>query len=449
MSYSPDTENLVQAGQPRWTDHPLREVLAGELHARPYLALQPPLRGSLIAMVSGEEGFAADLAHLAVLLQLHGRPVPAPSKHYSGDFGTFSLKFERHSEFSTYTFFRSGGFEHPFEDTALSAVPAEWLEKLPGKRLVALHLAIEPRGTPSHHQADLARYFRLPSLIGSRLAGGAAMVWTDFQLHEDGFTRFLVCDTGPSLIADAHMSPLRAGRIVQRLMEIETYRMMALLGLPLAQSLAPEIARIEAGTKEIVGSLAEIDGLEETRVMLGRLSRLSGEVEAITARSSFRFDATRAYYELVRQRTQLLREEPVEGLQTIDEFLQRRLAPAMATCTASAQRIENLARRLARAGALLSTQVNVGLESQNRDLLVSMDRRAQLQARLQSTLDLISVCAVTYYLSLLLGMILRGINHTGLALDVDLVEGLAIPFVLVGVWTGLRWARRMVTRSQK
>lgn len=432
---------------PRWNDHPLRQSLAAELHSRPFLALEAPLRASHVAMLSGEGGFTADFAHLAALCRGFGREAPEPAKFFNADFGGFSLRWERHSEFCTYTFFRTGAFRHPFEDTALSLVPVEWLDALPGTRLVAAHLAIEPRGTPAHGPTDIVRYFQAESLAGSRISGGSAMIWTDFRLHADGFSRFLICDTGPSLIADAQLHPLRAGRVVQRLLEIETYRMMALLSLPLAQSLAPEIARIEAGTSEIAGALAALEGLEETREMLGRLSLFSGEVEALTARSTLRFDATRAYYELVKSRTETLREERIEGYPTINEFLQRRLAPAMATCAATAQRIEALSRRLARASSLLSTRVDVGLEAQNRDLLLSMDRRAQLQARLASALDVISICAVTYYLSLLLGHVLTAAAHAGINMDVELVNGLAIPVILVLVAVGLRWARRVVTRS--
>jgi uncharacterized membrane-anchored protein len=304
---------------------------------------------------------------------------------------------------------------------------------------VAVHLALEPRGTAQRTRGDFARYFHDDSLAGSRLSGGAAMVWTDFRIHDDGFSRVLISETS--------LDPLQAGRIVQRLLEIETYRMMALLALPLAQALASDIARIETGMSEIAGRLAEIEGLEETRDMLTRLSRLSVEIEAITARASFRFDATRAYYDLVQRRTQRLREERIEGLQTIDEFLERRLAPAMGTCAATARRIENLARRLARASSLLSTRVNVALEGQNRDLLASMDRRAQMQARLQRTLEVISICALTYYLSVLLGTALRAMSRAGFGIDVDLTTGLAIPAMFALVWVGLRWARRAVTRA--
>jgi uncharacterized membrane-anchored protein len=172
-------------------------------------------------------------------------------------------------------------------------------------------------------------------------------------------------------------------------------------------------------------------------------------MEGITARSSFRFDATRAYYDLVQRRTQRLREERIEGLQTIGEFLDLRLAPAMATCAATAARIETLARRLARTSNLLSTQVDVALECQNRDLLANMDRRAGMQARLQRTLEVISICALTYYLSVLLGMALRGLNRSGLSIDVERVNGMAIPFMFLLTWMGLRWARRAVDQAHQ
>ena len=419
-------------------DHELRFALAGEVHARPVHALRGPQRGSHLAMLSGEADFDADFAHLREICRLHGVAPPMPANHFSADFGSFLFKWERHGEFCTYSFFLPGDFAHPFEDTALSYAPSEWLDSLPGRRLVAVHLALEPAGMDTRSSGRIARYFHEDSLAASRLSGGAATVWTDFRIHADGFSRILI--TGSSL------EPMQAGRVVQRLLEIETYRMTALLALPLVQELAPQIRQIQAGMSEITARLPLVEGLNETRDMLTRLSRLWAEVEEITARTSFRFDATRAYYELVQRRTQRLREERIEGLQTIGEFLDLRLAPAMATCAATSTRIETLARRLERASSLLSTQVNVALEGQNRDLLANMDQRAAMQSRLQRILEIISICALTYYLSVLLGMALRGLNRSGFTIDVELMNGLAIPFMFALTWLGLRWARRAMTR---
>jgi len=427
---------------PCFADHPLRSALIEEVHARPFAALEPPEQVSHLALVSGEDGAAADFAHLVRLCRRYRLSSPTDgSKHFTCDFGTFRLKWERHGEFCTYTFFCHNLFEQPFSIPAISTVPRDWLEALPGKRLVAVHLAAEPRDRPPRSAVDLAAIFRSETICGSRVFGGAALAWTDFAVHEDGFGRILVRDIG--------LDHFEAGRLVQRLLEIETYRMMALVALPLVQEHGPQIRQIEEETAKIARSMSEIAGLDHTRAMLTRLSRLSADVEGITARLSYRLDATRAYFALVRRRIERLREERLERLQTIDEFMERRLAPAMQTCETTARRLDSLSRRLARASDLLRTQVDVALQEQNRDLLLSMDRRARLQSRLQRTLEVISMVALTYYLAVLLMTILKAVKAAGVPLDVELVAGAATPFLLGIIWLGLRWTRQTVIRRHE
>jgi uncharacterized membrane-anchored protein len=232
-------------------------------------------------------------------------------------------------------------------------------------------------------------------------------------------------------------------------LEIETYHMMALLALPLVQEQGPRIRQIEEETAQIARSMSEIAGLEDTRALLTRLSRLSADVESITARLSYRVDATRAYFALVRRRIERLREERLERLQTIEEFMERRLAPAMQTCETAARRLDSLSRRLARASDLLRTQVDVALQEQNRDVLLSMDRRARLQSRLQRTLEVISIVALTYYLAVLLMTILGAVKAAGVPLNVELVAGVATPFLLGIIWLALRWTRQAVIRRHE
>jgi uncharacterized membrane-anchored protein len=422
-------------------DHPLRSVLVEEVHARPFAAVEAPEHASHLAFVSGEEASAEDFAHLVRLCQRYGSVVlPTPgARHFTFDFGAFRLKWERHGEFCTYTFFYQRQFEQPFSISAISIVPRDWLEAIPGQRLVAVHAAVEPRDRPPPSAADLASFFRCETLSGSRVFGGAALAWTDFAVHEDGFGRILV--------RDVNLNPLAAGRLVQRLLEIETYRMMALIGLPHVQEHRPQIRQIEQETAQIARSMSEIAGLADTQAMLTRLSRLSADVEGITARLVYRVDATRAYFALVRRRVERLREERLERLQTIEEFMERRLAPAMQTCEAVARRLDSLSRRLARATDLLRTQVDVALQEQNRDILFSMDRRARLQSRLQRILEVISIVALTYYLTVLLMTILEALKAAGLPLNVELVAGTAVPFLLGIIWLAIRWTRQTVIRK--
>jgi uncharacterized membrane-anchored protein len=423
-------------------DHPLRSLLIEEVHARPFAALKPPQHASHLAFVSAEDAAAADFAHLVLLCQRHGVPLPAPgSRHFTSDFGTFRLKWERHGEFCTYTFFYQNPFEQPFSTAAISTIPQDWLEATPGKRLVAVHIVVEPREAPPHTAADLDTLFKSQTLSGSRVFGGAALTWTDFAIHDDGFGRILVRDVA--------LDHFEAGRLVQRLLEIETYRMMALIALPLVQEHGPQIRQIEEESADISRSMSEIAGLTHTRATLSRLSRLSADVEGIIARLSYRVEATRAYFALVRRRVERLREERLERLQTIEEFLERRLAPAMQTCETAARRLESLSRRLTRSSDLLRTQVDVALQEQNRDVLLSMDRRARLQSRLQRTLEVISIVALTYYLAVLLMTVLKALKAAGVQLDVELVAGAATPFLLGIIWLALRWTRRTVIRRHE
>jgi uncharacterized membrane-anchored protein len=263
----------------------------------------------------------------------------------------------------------------------------------------------------------------------------------DFALHEDGFGRVLV--------RDRHLRPRQAGRLVQRLLEIETYRTLALLALPAARRYGGELTRVGESLTEITARMTEIEGLPDEQNLLRELTTLSAEVEGIAAATTYRFGAARAYYMLVCRRVQELREERLEGLQTIDEFLERRLAPAMRTCEAVTDRLETLSQRIARAGELLRTRVDVAVEAQNSNVLLSMNRRAKMQLRLQQTVEGLSVAAISYYLVGLIGYAAKAAKTAGFPVDPEIAAGVAIPFVVVLVGLALWRLRRQVAHDAK
>jgi len=97
-----------------FSDHPLRHVLNNELHARPPVTLSPPERVSHIAIHSGERESDEEHASLLRLCERYGVTPPHPGvNHFLCDLGPFRLKWERHTEFRTYTFFMGGGFADP------------------------------------------------------------------------------------------------------------------------------------------------------------------------------------------------------------------------------------------------------------------------------------------------------------------------------------------------
>lgn len=424
------------------TAHPLREhalrvALTNEVHARPPEAMRTPVRATLLAMLSGEAAGERERRHLEQLCDWAGVPRPAAgATHYSGSFGSFRLKWERHTEFSAWTVYREGAFGEPFADPALNALPRDWLAGLDGELLVGVHLAVIGADDPEPTGPQLAGIFGSDAYVGTRVAGRAATAWTDFRIHGDGFSRIL--------IANHSMSARQTGRNIQRLLEIEVYRMMALLALPVARSVLPRIGPIERELAELTARTTDLAGLEDERGVLDKLTRLSAQTEQIAAETAYRFGAARAYYELVERRIGELREMRMEGLQTVGEFMERRLSPAIRTCEAVQGRLDTLSQRLARASHLLRTRVEIAVEGQNAELLTSMDRRADLQLRLQETVEGLSVVAISYYLIGIVGYAAKALKGFGWKVDPDLIVGLMIPVVLFLVWKGVRRIRRVL-----
>jgi uncharacterized membrane-anchored protein len=411
-------------------NHALRQSLNDEVHARPPEALVAPVRLSYLVLISGADR-SREFAALNDIAMRFGTLPPAPDQsHYSADMGAFRLKWERHTEFVRYTFMVRGQETQPFAQPAINAVPEDWLASLPGETICAVHAVLLKRPKRvADHESISNNMFNGNALIGSLITGGGATAYTDFRMHEGGFGRLLIHDHG--------MSPRQAGRVVQRLLEIDTYRLMSLLALPAARAASPHLSRNENDLTSIVAQLTNAREEDEPQ-LLDRLTKLEAEMEKKHSETMFRFSASSAYYDLVGSRIDELREERIEGLQTIREFNDRRLAPALATVRSVAARQVALSERVARATMLLSTRVSVTREKQNQSVLYSMDRRANLQLRLQQTVEGLSIAAITYYVIGLVGYLAKAIKAWGAPVNTDIVTGLAIPVVALLVWYGLR-----------
>ncbi|MGF1593178.1 MAG: DUF3422 family protein [Kiloniellaceae bacterium] len=422
-------------------DHPLRATLNAEVHSRPFAKLQAPERISHLALLSGEGAAPRERRHVAALCQSRGLAGPPENtNHFTCDLGPFRLKWERHTEFSTYTFFLNGPFaDAPFAGRAVDLVPREWIAGLPGDMLVGVHLELLAAGSREPDAAALQEMFGHDNIVGGLVSGGSAAVWMDFRVQDDGFARIL--------LRDGDLRPRQAGRLVQRLLEIETYRMMALLAFPAAKRHSAGLASIGERLTTITGRLTEGGDIGAERRLLDELMALSSEIEDVAAATTYRFSAASAYYALVLRRVEELREQRVEGLQTLSEFVDRRLAPAMRTCEAVAERLETLSRRVARASQLLRARVDIQLEAQNRDLLESMNRRARLQLRLQQTVEGLSIAAITYYLASLVGYLAKGLKAGGLPVNPEIATAASIPLLVPAIWLGLRQLHRRLRRD--
>ena len=311
------------------------------------------------------------------------------------DLGAFRIRWELHGEFVTWTFYcpvEAAGVVGPEPVNALQAVPQDWLAALPGRTLGALHLWVLPRERGNGRKL-VRQVLQEEQLVGAGIADGHAEVYTDFALHADGCSRML-------LLADPAeaLGTRRLGRIVQRLLEIDTYRMAALLGLPVARAAAADLGFAERELAALAEAI-RLAGHDEEPQLLDRLTRLAGQVESHYAATHSRFSASAAYFELVDQRLQDIREAKLPGLQTLGEFIERRLSPARATCAWSVRRQDALSQRVSRCiSNLLRTRVEIEQQQSSQALLATMNRRQDLQLKLQATVEGLSVAAITYYI---------------------------------------------------
>jgi len=349
----------------------------------------------------------------------------------------YTLRWERHTEFTRYSL-----VQHLPEAAQLGAtdpellsylsLPRDWLAEIPGRTFAAVKVAMMHGNLhrPDELLVQASKWFGGNPLVASLIGRQEhSLAVTDFMLRPSGFERMLIM-----MSADA--SETRAGRVSQRLLEIETYRLMALRSLPMAKRLMPELTGAERQLAEITAQLE--NKVASDQDLLDILTLLAARIERATVEHGYRFAATQAYNKLVLQRITDLHEKAIPGTQTIGEFMQRRLSPAIATVEATAQRLSYLSARVSRTSALLRTRVDIVAEAQNQQLLEKLTRGQELQLRLQSTVEGLSIAAISYYVISLLFYVTKAGKAAGLPIHPELVTGALIPVVLWTVWRTIR-----------
>lgn len=373
----------MAAEPPRSLDHPERAGLLAETHARPTLPVNRPCVLYHEAFVHSDGGRQARAFMEAFCLSQGITPPAANADFHIATLPSALVKWERHGEFCSWTRIAAPG-----------APPPPWPDgPPPGARASAARIVIsEERGTfaalPGNEHA------------ASEVSGGTSRVWTDLAMRPDGFVQYTL---ETAFEGESALGPARLGRLVRRLCEIETYRLLALLAFPLARSVRGQLDRLD---HVVSGAFAEGAGADGE--VLTRLTDAARDVERLLTETDFRFGAGAAYRKLVETRIGELREGRIDGQQRLGRFLERRFAPAMDTVASTKGRLESLASRIERACALLRTRVDLSLQEQNQTLLRSMDERARLQLRLQETVEGFSIVAISYYAVMLLSKMLHG-----------------------------------------
>lgn len=410
--------------------HPERARVLDEVHARPFEPIPTPRTVRHVSLLTGPDEAAALRQAIGQYAKKAGVSAPADDARYCvlDGFGG-RLRWEQHSEFSSLTWDAPPRNSHDGLALVIEQATSALGQIISMTRIDVLE---------STSEVDFEKIYDKRSLCVSEVHQGLALIATDFRQGEDGATGMSILNQGASDIA--------IGGLVQRLLEIETYRTLSLLGLPLAQRTGPIVSNIEDNLADITANLKDnLQGVSEQ--LLDEITRLSAELEANAAACLFRFGASKAYHEIVRLRLDAIAEVSYQHHPTLDAFLIRRMQPALQTIRALEERQANLSRKLSRAANLLRTRVDVGLERQNRDLLASMNHRAKQQFRLQKTVEGLSIAAVSYYVVGLIAYLLKGIDAPlqalfGYTYIVQVLTALSVPFVVAGMWYVVRHIRQ-------
>jgi uncharacterized membrane-anchored protein len=406
--------------------HPLRDAALDEIHARPFHRITTPRRLLHFAFQVTPEGAKRDREAMRALCDRHMFLPPQEGAQYHRLMRpTFNLRWEQHTEFTAQTWDVPLTNKAALKPEGHTPLPMEDFWQ-PGPMLVAVDIVV----IKLNHARAVEATFDETSLARSRTDDGLAEVFSDFKRDSKGFTRIVVVDQG--------LSDVAAGALVQRLIEIETYRTLALLGLPEARRIGPKVRDIEVTLGKLIDESRTASGIADNRRLLDELTRLTAELEAISSSVSYRFAASRAYDDIVFQRLEALEDKQIGMVPSWREFLARRMAPARRTLLAMQDRLADLSRKLTRATQLLRTRVDVEQEQQNQELLKSMNERTRLQLRLQQTVEGLSVAAVSYYLVGLIYYALQGLQRAGVVKDAQVGAALAVPVAVAAVWFGVR-----------
>ncbi|MFT6658979.1 DUF3422 family protein [Maritalea sp.] len=404
-------------------DHELRAPIHAEIHARLIPPLQAPLRARRIVFLVGRHGEQMAYANtqLRNWCEEMGIAVPEESwRQFSFSFEKYDVTWEAHTEFVTLTWYA------PIDDKIARpmGIGLEVLKQFPIITAARIDIVERHEISPS---ALLG--FEPKSLCLSRIGAGNAQIGTDFQTDEHGFTRFE--------IAVHQLSSIKTGILVRRFLEIDTYRTMALVGLPDARVQSRIVGGLEVELSTLNGEIGGVSTIEDSKRILGMLHSLSVRAGRSLDATAYRFAASQAYGDVLQIRLDRIEEEQSEKHTTITRYLSNRVDPALATCRATEKRQRSLNNKIARSIQLLDARINVDIQSQNREVLSSISKTAKSQYKLQSTVEGLSTIAISYYALGILGYVFAGFAEQ-LPLSKTMMLGLLAPFVLLASWFGIQ-----------
>lgn len=443
-------------------DHPLRTALHEEIHSRPPVALWPRDRILNQAFLLDSKDRAKQIEWIKsvckkmhqsaedndvqsyMMIELQAAPKRMIIKwELHGEFASISAVVQQNNLLEEAHIKSRPGIEAQV-NAVLTGLGVAPLYESGGLRIAAIDIAFEDRDLFSDAE-QVSGLFSGNTLLGSHiLSSKKAQLWTDLQINEDGYISYLVPHAG--------MGSRQAGRVARRITETETYRMASMMAFPVAKGLSHPLRLAEAELADLSKEISTAQNEESISPdkdghFLQRISILASKIEEWISEHGLRFTAAEAYSQLVSKNLEELNETPLAGVQTLSEFMDRRFAPAMSTCSWTQRRLKELSDRISRTTQILRTRIEHVNESQTQQLLSSMDQRAQLQMRLQETVEGLSVLVLTYYAVSLIVFMVKGVNTFHLGVSPELIGAICTPLIAYGIYRVNRIRRKRFKKS--
>jgi uncharacterized membrane-anchored protein len=413
--------------KPRFPDHPDRLSAQLETHARPIVPVSAPARIRRIAFLFADGAKGAPRAQqrfLAWCGEVGVVPSSPDALRVGYETAGLNIVWELHTEFMTFTWVAGPTHRDPWPEGVGLETAGD------AKVVVSTRIDVLEESTLS--ERTLAGFDPL-SLCHSKIEGGRCELATDFVTDEDGFTRFEFASGG--------LDAVPCGTIIRRILEIETYRTLSLIGLPVTRQAAGTIARLEARLGEAVAAMANADSSDSSHGALEKLHAIQLAVSQVVEATRYRFATTKAYGRILWRRLESLDEQRIGDNRTLLRYLRHRLEPAMSTSEAVEKREAELLAQLSRSTELLNTRIGFEIQRQNQTILSQISNTADSQFRLQRTVEGLSTIAISYYALGILGYVLHVFDKS-YEFEKSLFVALAAPLIVAFVWFAMRRIRK-------
>lgn len=401
------------------TNHPLRQWAVDEMHLRRFAPVSDDCQiYQSVLLIPTDERQPEDQHLIASRPNFDNWQLSLRSASGHTNTGIYFL-WERHTEASTITLIFPSQMSRKETDSYLL-----WLERWPGAVIRATRIKTIASADLIKPNLD-AMGISEGDLVSCEINNGLR-IWSDFGIHKDGYGRLLA--------QGGSMSDAERGRTIQRVQELGNYRNLALMGFPTVQEYGPQVDELEQRLSEHAAKVASASKEDNDEELLQQLAEISAQLELIRSATGFRLSATIAYAEVAADRLNALDVKPVTNHLSLKDFTERRLVPAQRTCAVFQRRLSLIAERISRIMHTLDVRIDTRIKAQNLRLMESMESSAQLQLRLQTLVEGLSVIAAAYYMVGLIAYMTKGAAAVSTGYVTDIFVGVMTIPVILGIY---------------